>query len=106
VGAVRDTAEMKEMGFPVFSRTVASGFMLGKIASLGFNVPVTVGGVPVRPGDIVMADNDGVVFIPPEHLEAVIDRAQAIERWESAVHALIAKGRSPDDAIAQVGPMP
>ena len=105
-GAVRDTWEMRDMRFPVFSRAVASGFIIGKVESVSFNEPVTVGDVLVRPGDVVFADNDGVVIIPEERLEAVIGRAQAIHRWEEAVHGLVRRGLEPEKAMEQIGPMP
>jgi len=65
-GGVRDVAKIRELEFPVFAKGVSprgSGYFL---ESIGFNVPVTCGGVQVRPGDIIVGDEDGVVSAPKE----------------------------------------
>jgi regulator of RNase E activity RraA len=105
-GSVRDTEEMKELEFPAFARQVTNSFIIGKVESVSFNQPVTIGGVKVRPGDIVFGDNDGVVIIPAEHLDAVIGKAQAVQQWEAKVLGLVKRGVPMDDADEQIGPMP
>jgi regulator of RNase E activity RraA len=80
-GAVRDVSELRELGFPTFARGVATA-----AADLGgprgeVNVPIACGSVVVNPGDIVVADEDGIVVVPPTVAEEVV----------AAVHALNAK---------------
>ena len=64
-GAVRDVSELRDLAFPTFARGIATA-----AADLGgprgeVNVPIAVGGVVVNPGDIVVADEDGIVVVPP-----------------------------------------
>jgi 4-hydroxy-4-methyl-2-oxoglutarate aldolase len=75
-GGVRDVAEQATLGFPVFARHVT---VVGtaKEEPGRFGVPVRVGGVVVRPGDLVTGDTDGVVVIPAEAVAATLDRADA-----------------------------
>jgi 4-hydroxy-4-methyl-2-oxoglutarate aldolase len=75
-GGVRDTAELRDMGFPVWTRHVsAQGTVKDTAGSV--NVPVVLGGVVVRPGDIVVADDDGVTIVPRERASEVADAARA-----------------------------
>jgi 4-hydroxy-4-methyl-2-oxoglutarate aldolase len=88
---VRDTAELREMGFSVWSRWVSCE---GTVKATGgsVNTPVVLGGVLVAPGDIVIADDDGVVVVPRE--EAVWAREQSDVRTakEAAVRERLAAG--------------
>lgn len=80
-GAVRDVEALEELGLPVFARAVtpAGPYKNGP----GYlNVPVAIGGVVVRPGDIVCGDSDGVVVVPPEQLGAVVERAETFAALE------------------------
>ena len=62
-GPVRDVVESRDLGFPVFSRSVTPRTARGRIVEQAFNEPVTIGGVTVGPGDLVLADAPGVVVI-------------------------------------------
>lgn len=74
-GGVRDTREMEEMGFPVFSRGVCVR-RTGKFWPGIVNEPMTVAGVQVTPGDVVLADADGVLVLPPAAVEATLAASQ------------------------------
>lgn len=63
-GSVRDLPQINRLQFPVFSRGVAPGTTVGHYRCVGYNIPVTCAGVRVNPGDIIAADEDGVVVIP------------------------------------------
>lgn len=74
-GVIRDIIDIKGLNFPVFSKgtTVSSG---GKNGPGEIDVPISCGGVSVNPGDIVVGDVDGVVIIPQEQAEAVLEGAK------------------------------
>lgn len=79
---VRDVEEIRQMGFPVFSRTVIPSTTVGRFVTVDRNVPVICGGVRVDPGDIVVGDTDGVVVVPRAHAAEVLQEAAGIEETE------------------------
>jgi regulator of RNase E activity RraA len=96
-GLIRDLGEVREMGFPVWARGVIP-IPGGKAAALPLNVPIRCGGVPVRAGDLVVADEEGVVVIPQEELDDTLAAAEAklqadaaltLDEWEQAHRAKI-----------------
>ena len=92
-GGVRDVAKIRELEFPVFAKGVSprgSGYFL---ESVGFNVPVTCGGVQVRPGDIIVGDEDGVVSAPKEYASKVLEIAQEILEKERITKEAIKQAR-------------
>lgn len=74
-GVIRDIIDIKKLNFPVFCKgtTVSSG---GKTGPGETNVPISCGGASVNPGDIIVGDVDGVVVIPKEKAENVLDGAE------------------------------
>lgn len=91
-GGSRDKAELSESGFadfPVFARY----FDIDTSKWLGaeWNVPVRIDGVTVLPGDIVVADDSGVVFFPPQLLESVLERARSKVSMENYQRELLRK---------------
>jgi regulator of RNase E activity RraA len=91
-GAARDIDFCQEIGFPVFARGVVPITARGRIMQEDFNCPIRLGDVQVRPGDIIVADVNGVVVIPPEKLEEVVSAAEDILREEEAMKADILAG--------------
>ena len=77
-GGARDTDEMIKEKIPLYYRRPARGIRPGRNEVESVNRPVTIGGVLVRPGDVVVADGDGVVVVPRESAEAVARAAKAI----------------------------
>ncbi len=97
-GAVRDTSGLKEMNFAAFSRTVSPGLIMGKAAFESVGQPVQVGGQTICDGDVVVADNDGVVVIRDSELDRLAARAVAICAWEQRTKELVEAGKTWQEA--------
>jgi 4-hydroxy-4-methyl-2-oxoglutarate aldolase len=91
-GYCRDVQGLRRLGLPVFARGTlpASGSTLARPA---LGEPVLCGGVDVRRGDVVFADDDGVVIAPPDRIAAAIEAGEGIGRAERAMLAAMAQGR-------------
>lgn len=81
-GSCRDTDELIIQKIPVYSKFQGGGTRPGRIEAGAINRPVTVGGVLVRPGDFVVADGDGVVVVPRDHVDRVAEIAWDIARGD------------------------
>jgi 4-hydroxy-4-methyl-2-oxoglutarate aldolase len=88
---VRDTAELRAMGFAVWARHVSCEGTV-KASPGSVNVPVVLGGAVVAPGDVVCADDDGVVVVPGAAAASAVDRARDRVAREDATRARLAAG--------------
>ena len=91
-GAARDVDFCQEIGFPVFARGIVPITARGRIMEESFNEVIRIGDIQVRPGDIVMADINGVVIIPVEKLDEVLKAAEEILQKEEAMVEELRKG--------------
>lgn len=91
-GACRDVDESRELGLPVFARAAVPVTARGRVAEHDFNCPVTIGGIAVYPGDWLVADGSGVVFIPAARLAEVLRIAERILARETAMARSIEAG--------------
>jgi 4-hydroxy-4-methyl-2-oxoglutarate aldolase len=95
----RDVADLTRMGFPVWSRYI-SAFGTVKETLGSVNVPVVCGGQLIHPGDVVIADDDGVVVVPRQHSTEVLAASAAREEKEAGSRARYQKGELSLDVSA------
>lgn len=84
-GPARDVDEARQHDFALFARDHTARTARGRIVETGTNVPITVGGIPVEPGDFVVADGSAVVFIAARDIERALDAAEAIAARDKAM---------------------
>ena len=103
-GGVRDITEIRrDYDFPVYARSASPGTTLGRHKTLDANVPVSVGDVIVHPGDLIVADIDGVVVVPEAHAAEVLEMAREIDAREAEQARLIIEAKSLREGLAKYG---
>lgn len=99
-GGARDIAGYRAMGMPLYCTGSATVDKPSTIQVIGYNVPVEAAGVTVRPGDIIVADEDGVVCIPDEALPEFMKKLETIFEVEGAMERAIASCAPVDEIKA------
>ena len=102
-GAVRDVAKMTEMKFPCFARGTSPYDSLNRQRVIDLDVAVEIGGVRIRPGDLVIADADGVVVVPQEAEEEAIRRAWDKVHTENRIRDEIRAGAKAAEVYKKYG---
>ena len=102
-GAIRDIWDIRRMGLTVYARSATPATAVGHYATVARNVEVHCAGVTVRPGDIVVGDEDGVVVVPQERAEEVLKKAKEIDDRESGMFPFIKREKSLRKAIELFG---
>jgi len=102
-GGVRDVGDCRSLGYPMWSRDVTPLTGKWRIQTVQINFPVQIAGVQVTPGDIVIADETGICFIPPDKAAAVLKRCQEIMAAEASRHKDISAGVPVPDLANRAG---
>lgn len=92
-GACRDVDECRDIGLPVYARAAVPITARTRVIETGWNEPVLFGGVTVAPGDLVLADGSGIVFISAAKAEEVISAAEDIAARERAMTQAVLAGQ-------------
>lgn len=98
-GACRDVDAIADAGYPVWARAGVPVTARGRIAERATDVPVTFGGIRVSPGDYVLADGSGVVFVPADRAAEVLAAAERLAARQEQMVAAVRSGRSVVDVM-------
>lgn len=88
---VRDTAFIRELGYPVWASSVSVS-RAGKTGEGYVNLPVSCGGSLINPGDIIVADDDGVLAFSPQHVQAMVNAVRSRAQMESELRRRMQAG--------------
>jgi regulator of RNase E activity RraA len=102
-GPTRDSRAILAMGFPVFHVGFHPADSLGRLDVVGHNVPIECGGVLIHPGDLVLADHDGVAVVPQAAAEETLQLAEEKVSGENLVRKALAEGMTTTEAFAKFG---
>lgn len=102
-GGVRDTDRIIGMGFPVFARYRTSNAMMGRFRMIGYQLPIRIGNVDILPGDVIMADIDGVIVVPRRLAMEVLTRAEAIRDQEKGIKEMVGEGLRATEIVDRGG---
>jgi regulator of RNase E activity RraA len=102
-GACRDVDESRDLQFPVYARAAVQVTARGRIMQQSFNEEIQFAGVQVHPGDLVIADGSGVVFVPRGKEQEVIAQAEALADREAKMGEAIRSGRSVVEVMETLG---
>lgn len=93
-GGIRDTHQIKEKNFPVYYKHRIPNGSLGRCLITHYQVPIKIGDVVIKPGDVILADIDGVICVPRDLAHAVLVRAEEIRANEQKIFGWVAAGQT------------
>jgi len=102
-GGVRDVAYLRKIAFPVFATGIVPSTSVRHYRFAGSQIPLVCNGVPVNPGDIVVADSDGVAVVPKAEAQPVLMLAQQMDYKEHSMYAVIEQLHSIVQAVRKFG---
>ena len=102
-GGVRDIPQLKRVQFPVYALGPVPSTSVGHYRFAGANIPIVCDGVQVEPGDIIVADQDGVVVVPKANAADILIKAQTLDNSEHSMYPFIEKYRSIVEAVQKFG---
>ncbi len=102
-GSIRDLPQIQRIQFPIYSRGVTPGTTINHYRCVGINVAVTCAGLKVNPGDIITADEDGVVVVPRDQAKEILKKAQELDFQEHSTYPFIEQFKSLKQAVAKFG---
>jgi regulator of RNase E activity RraA len=102
-GGVRDVPQLKRIQFPVYALGAVPSTSVGHYRFAGADISIVCDGVEVNPGDIIVADQDGVVVVPKAHAADILIKAQALDNSEHSMYPFIEKYHSIVEAVQKFG---
>jgi len=93
-GGIRDTRQIREKDFPIWYKYRSPNGSLGRCMITHHQIPVTIGDVTIKPGDVLLGDLDGVLCIPRDIAYDVLQRAEEIKMNEKEIFSWVAEGQS------------
>ncbi len=102
-GGVRDVPQLKRIQFPVYALGPVPSTSVGHYRFAGADISIVCDGVEVDPGDIIVADQDGVVVVPKAHAADILIKAQALDNSEHSMYPFIEKYHSIVEAVQKFG---
>ena len=102
-GGIRDTHQIREKNFPVHYKYRIPNGSLGRCLITHYQVPIKIGDVVIKPGDVILADVDGVLCIPRDLAFDVLVRAEEIRANEKKIFGWVAEGQTVRDITRQGG---
>jgi len=101
-GVTRDIDEYKQLGLPVYGKGFIQQSIRNRCACAGYAIEVQLGGVPVKPGDLIMADENGVCVVPKARMAEVLEFAKLFKSIEDTVVEAVRGGADPVQAHQRV----
>ena len=101
-GVSRDVDDMKAMGLPVYGKGVIQSSIRNRCAFGGHGIEVQLAGTSVSPGDLIMADDNGVVIVPGTLVDQVLEQARGFAETEERIRIAISEGVDPIEAHRRV----
>ncbi len=100
---IRDVGFIRKMDFQVWSKGFTPADVVGYWLPTGFDVPIIIGRTTIHPGDYLLADEDGVIIIPKDRIEEILEQSEEAIQKENKVRTAILEGVDPQQAYLKYG---